>query len=158
QHFAKLQADFQEAGLSSEEWDAFRLRFAGDVDGILARRKQAIAVSINLMVEGDPSRPVDITQEPPSGWPYRLLVEERDKVKDEVGIDAAKQRRYADLQRSLEKDQRSLQRLVAECDNAGKADERKKHHIEHRRSLYVKVIQSYLDEQAILERLYSPLQ
>src|SRR5262249_41153758 len=91
-------------------------------------------------------------------WPYKLLVEQRDKVKDEVGIDVAKQRRYADLQRSFSTDQRSLQRLVAECDNARKAEERKKKLIDHRRSLYVKVIQSYLDEQAILERLYSPLQ
>ncbi len=158
QHLAKLKADYQEAGLSSEEWEAFALTFRGDVDGILQRRKAAIAARIRTMTEGNPSSPVDVATVPPAKWPYNVLLAERNKVKDEVGIDAQKQRRYADLQRSLEKDGRSLQRLVADCENAEKAASRRQAHIERRRALYLQVFQSYLDEQVVLQRLYGPLQ
>jgi energy-coupling factor transporter ATP-binding protein EcfA2 len=158
QQLAKLKTVFQEAGLSEADWQAFRLDFVGDVDGVLTRRKNAITTSIKAAMEGEPWMPVDMKHEAPGRWPYNLLLAERDKVKEEVGIDAQKQRRYADLQRSLEKDERSFRRLESECENAETAPTRRQGHIERRRSLYVDVIQSYLDEQTVLERLYTPLQ
>lgn len=158
QQLAKLRADYHETGLSTDEWKAFGLTFAGDVDSILERRKAAIAASIKVLTEGNPAKPTDVHTEPPEKWPYDLLLAERNKVKDEVGIDAQKHRRYNDLQRMLEKDGRALQRLVAECENAERAAGRRQSHIERRRSLYAQVFQSYLEEQAILQRLYGPLQ
>lgn len=158
QQLAKLRADYHETGLSAEEWNAFGLTFAGDVDGILERRKAAIAASIKVLTEGNPFNPTDVHTEAPEKWPYNLLLAERNKVKDEVGIDAQKHRRYDDLRRMLEKDERSLQRLVAECDNAEKAAGRRQSHIERRKNLYAQVFQSYLEEQAVLQRLYGPLQ
>jgi hypothetical protein len=86
------------------------------------------------------------------------LAAERDKVKEEVGIDAQKHRRYTDLQRALERDERSLQRATADLENARGATARKRQLTERRRELYKEVFQSYLDEQAVLMRLYGPLQ
>lgn len=158
QQLARLKGEFQEAGLSAEDWEAFGLTFEGDVDGILVRRKAEITAAIKLMTEGSASKPVDLKSTPPSKWPYNVLLAERDSVKEEVGIDAQKQRRYADLQRALERDERSLQRLSSECENAGKAAARRQSHIERRKGLYSQVFQSYLDEQGVLQRLYGPLQ
>jgi AAA domain, putative AbiEii toxin, Type IV TA system len=158
QHLAKLRVDFQEAGLSAEDWQAMALQFAGQVDLVLTRRMAAIDSTIRAMIEGDPSRPVDVETDEPSRWPCKLLLAERNKVKEEVGIDTQRRRRYSDLQQSLEKDERSLQRATAELENARGAKARRQALVERRRDLYCHVFQSYLDEQQVLKRLYGPLQ
>ncbi len=158
QQLTKLMNDYQEVGLSQTQWQGFELVFKGDVDAIIDQRKAAIVERLKHRTEGVPGKPVDIDKEPLSTWPLNTLRTERDKVKNEVGIDAAKQKRYGELQRVLENDERLLQRSDAELDNAKGAAARRKSHIEQRRTHYVEVFQSYLDEQCVLERLYGPLQ
>lgn len=158
QQLADLKRDFRDTGLSDAEWQHFALHFKGDVDTILTQRKSAVANLITEMTEGVPDRALDISKAPLSAWPYNTLAAERDKVKKEVGIDEQKQRRYADLQKALQNDERQLQRSAGELANAEGAAGRKKSHNERRRTLYVKVFQTYLDEQEVLEQLYGPLQ
>ena len=158
QQLTKLINDYQEVGLSQTQWQDFGLVFKGDVDAILGQRKAAISERLKHLTEGVPGKPVDIAKDPLSIWPLSTLLAERDKVKNEVGIDTAKQKRYGELQRVLENDERLLQRSAAELTNAEGAAARKKSHIERRRTLYVEAFQSYLDEQSELERLYAPLQ
>jgi ABC-type lipoprotein export system ATPase subunit len=158
QQVAKLMSDFQEVGLSQAQWQEFGLIFKGDVDLILNQRKTAIADKLKELTAGTPGKMVDTVKDPPSTWPYNLLLAERDKVKNEVGIDSAKLKRYGELQRMLGDDERLLQRSATELGNAEGAAARRKSHIDHRRALYVEVFQSYLDEQQLLERLYGPLQ
>ena len=158
QLLAKLRTDFQETGLSADEWQAMTLRFSGEVDQVLARRIDVIDGVIRVLTEGNPSMPVDPRREPIGSWPLAMLVTERDKVKAEVGIDAQKQRRYGDLRRALEKDERLLQRANAEFENANGAHSRRQAHLARRRELYAQVFQSFLDEQNVLVRLYGPLQ
>jgi putative AbiEii toxin of type IV toxin-antitoxin system len=158
QQLTALRNNYQDAGLSDAQWQEFGMVFKGDVDTILAQRKKAIAQQINQMTESVPGVTVDTVNDPPSTWPYNTLLAERNKVKNEVGIDAQKQKRYGELQRALEIDERHLQRLTADLTNAEGAAGRRKSHIERRRGLYVEVFQSYLDERQVLERLYGPLQ
>jgi ABC-type lipoprotein export system ATPase subunit len=158
QRLAELKNEYQEAGLTDDQWKAFVLAFTGDVDAILAQHKAAVAQQIKHMTDGVPGKAIDTSQAPISTWPRKTLVTERDRVKKEVGIDTQKQQRYTTLQRALENEERLQQKSAKDLTHAEGAAERKKTHIERRRALYVQVFQSYLDEQEVLERLYGPLQ
>lgn len=155
---AKLQSEYHEVGLSQDGWADFLPRFSGDPDGVIGRRIAQVEASIRTLTAADAERPVDRAAAPLSGWPLDVLVSERDAVKAEVGIDAQKQRRYADLQRALERDERTLQRLRTELEVAKGAAGRRQGHAERRRALYQEVFATYLEEQAVLARLYGPLQ
>ena len=154
----KLRTDYHDAGLSAAEWQCLSLQFAGDVDGVLTQRIAAINAMIRLLTEGDPKRPVKTESDALAKWPYNLLVRERDRIKQEVGIDAQKQQRYAVVQRDLANDERSLQRATGELENANGAKDRRLASIERRKMLYAGVFQSYLEETEVLKRLYGPLQ
>jgi hypothetical protein len=155
---AKLRGDFQEAGLAPDDWQTMSLQFAGGVDGVIAKRLAALDVAIKHMVEGDPARPVAYATAPLSAWPLNVLKAERDKVNGEVGIDKQRQARYEGLRRTLDKDERALQRVTADLENAKGASDRKQGLIETRRQLYEEVFATYLEEQQVLMRLYGPLQ
>jgi hypothetical protein len=91
-------------------------------------------------------------------WPLKTLIAERDNAKQAVGIDGQKQVRYGQLQKLLSSEEKLQQKSVEELTLAKGAVDRRRALIEHRRSLYVQVFQSYLDEQKVLEDLYAPLQ
>ncbi len=158
QHWARLKTDYQDAGLSPQEWQPFSVGFSGDVDYVLKARLAAIDRTIRLMSEGEPGRSVDLATVPLDKWPLSYLVAERDSVKAKVGIDGEMQRRYSALQRTLENDERGFQRASAELENARGAAGRRQALVQRRRDLYQQVFQSFLDEQEVLTRLYAPLQ
>lgn len=155
---ARLKGEYAEVGLPDAGWREFVPQFSGNPDDVLEARRAAVESSIRILTGGDSENPIDFATAPPAKWPLNALVEERNKVKADVGIDAQKQRRYADLQRALERDERTLQRLKIDLDNAKGAAARKQSHVERRRSLYQEVFTTYLDEQEVLMRLYKPLQ
>ncbi len=152
-----LKESYEEAGLLAEQWEPFRLVFKGDVEAVLTARTEAIAKEVSLLSDGG-TVPADISKDPMSQWPLKMLIAERDKVKAAVGLDQAKQLRYGTLQKNLAEDEKLQQKSVEELTNAKGAWERRKAHIERRRELYVQVFQSYLDEQRVLEEMYAPLQ
>lgn len=158
QHLAKLKNDFQEAGLTPAEWQPFAVTFSGDVERVLTARLAALNGEIGRLTHGEPDIAIDLTSPPSEKWPQQVLLKERDKAKEAVGIDAQKQRRYTDLQRALEKEERSFQRATGELEHANGAAQRKQELADRRRKLYQGVFQSYLEEQAVLTRLYGPLQ
>ena len=158
QRLAELKDKYQEAALTDDEWKAFGLVYAGNIDAILAQRKATIAQQIKDITEGVHGKAVDISKAPFSKWPQKTLLAERDRVKKEVGIDTQKQQRYTALQRTLENEERLQQKSAKELTHAEGSSERRKAHIERRRVLYAQVFQSYLDEQRVLEQLYGPLQ
>lgn len=157
-HFAKLRADFPDTGLTAEQWEPFLLGFSGDVDEVLATRRAEIDDILRRMTVGEPGQSIDVATVPPRKWHYSLILDERDRVKKEVGIDTQKQRRYLALQRSLGQDERAFQRAVADLKNAEGASGRKQQLVSQRRAQYAQVFQSFLDEQQVLRRLYEPLQ
>lgn len=156
QQLTKLKADYQDTGLQPEQWAAFAMVFRGDVDGVLGARKTQILNQIKLLMDLQPGAE-NITLQPLSNWPQSPLKQERDKLKLEVGMDAQKQRKYSDLQTALEREQRAQDRSAEELSRAEGAAERRKEHLETRRALYVKIFDSYLEEQKVLETLYAPL-
>lgn len=157
QMLVRLKESFEETGLTKEQWNEFGLVFRGDVEAILTARAQAIAAEVKRLSDGT-STPVDTSTAPMLKWPLKTLIAERDSAKQAVGIDGQKQVRYAQLQKLLSGDEKLQQKSMEELELAKGAADRRKALIEHRRSLYVQVFQSYLDEQKVLEDLYAPLQ
>lgn len=154
---AEMRRRFGAAGITPQDWLAFRMVFEGDVDGILRKAMQAVKRSVALTGEGDPSARLDITRTPLKDWPLKDLRVARDRIKKDVGIDAQKQRKYEELQRSIGKQEASLRRLETEIAHASGANERRNGLIASRRDKYAEVFQTLVDEEEILGRLYSPL-
>jgi len=155
---AELKEEFEEAGLTRNQWEAFEMVFKGDVDSVLSERAAAIATQVKALSDGVPGAVVDLSRDPYQSWPQKTLLVERDKVKKEVGIDGQKQLRYNQLQLQRTSDEKAQQKSVEDLTLAEGAAERRRLLIEKRRSLYVEVFQSYLNEQAVLEQLYGTLQ
>jgi hypothetical protein len=157
QWLAELKDSFEEAGLSEKQWAEFALVFKGNVENVLAERSQAIVKEIKRVSEGSPGA-AELPKEEYLKWPQKNLLAERDKVKKAVGIDGQRQLRYNALQTQLTADEKGQANSIAELSLAEGAAERKKAVIAMRKQLYVDVFQSYLDEQAVLQRLYGTLQ
>jgi hypothetical protein len=157
QYVEKLKASFGEIALSEEQWDNFSLMFKGDVDEILSTRSDAISQEIRMRVEGG-GVSIDTGTSNPDEWPQSLLSVERDKAKEQVGLDAQRQLRYTQLQALVTSEEKIQEKAVAELAHAEGAGARRSSFLERRRQQYVKVFQCFLDEMRILEDLYSPLQ
>jgi hypothetical protein len=157
-HLVELKHTFEEAGLTKEQWAAFEIVFKGNVEATLNQRDETIAIQIKELIDGMPGKVVDLSKDPYKEWPQKSLLAERDKVKKEVGIDGQKQLRYSQLQVQLNNDQKAQQKSAADLQLAEGAAERKKVLIAKRKTLYVEILQTFLDEQAILEQIYGPLQ
>ena len=153
-----LKKTYEEAGLTGTQWEAFAMVFKGDVDAVLVDRTAAIAKQVKALSDGVPGAVVDLAKDPYKSWPQKTLLTERDKVKKEVGIDGQRQVHYNRLQVQLTADDKAQQKSAEDLAHAEGAAERRRLLIEKRRSLYVDVFQSYLNEQAVLEQLYVTLQ
>ncbi len=154
----ELKETFEEAGLTGKQWEAFEMVFKGDVDVVLTERSEAITRQVKALSDGTPGVAIDLAMDQYQSWPQKTVLAERDKVKKEVGIDGQKQLRYNQLQVQLSTDEKAQQKSVEELTHAEGAAERRRLLIEQRRSSYVEVFQSYLEEQAVLEQLYGSLQ
>ncbi|HLN98922.1 MAG TPA: AAA family ATPase [Pyrinomonadaceae bacterium] len=153
-----MRKRFSGAELGDDEWTAFAMDFVGDVDGIVNLAKQKVDTEIRIITEGDPSSPVDTKKDAPSTWPLVTLRAARDLIKKAVVVDANQQRKYKLLQQAITNQETSLRTLAAEIKNAEGAAERRRQLIESRRSAYVTVFGTFVEEQQMLERLYAPLQ
>ena len=101
--------------------------------------------------------PVDISKAALTEWPLTTLQAERDRVKKEVGINAARKQRYDTLQRSISTNQATLKRLAATIKNAEGAETRRTALIQSRRGAYKGVFETFIEESGVLSKLYQPL-
>lgn len=153
----EMRRKFAVAGLSEAEWNSFQMSFKGDVDKVLADAKLRVDVAIKRLVEGDPKLPIDLTKTPLQDWPLNLVLETRNRVKQEVGIDAQQQKKYDDLQRAAAQQEIAIARLDNQILNAEGAESRRQALLESRRDAYCQTFETFVDEQNVLEKLYAPL-
>lgn len=99
--FTDMQRRYVASGLTNDEWKAFHMVFAGNVDEVVVRAVQRMDQAILFAIEGDPYRPIPSGPVPNADWPLNKLKAARDLKKQEVGIDVARQKKYDDLQREL---------------------------------------------------------
>lgn len=154
---AQMQQRFLNLTLSHSDWAAFGMDFSGDVDQLLAAAMKATDKAVSIASDGNPDAPVDRSRTPLANWPLIILKEERDKVKKEVGIDAEKQKKYEQLQRTVIQKEAARRRLQTEIKRAEGADGRRREHIQSRRNAYKSVFATLVKQQQILETLYAPL-
>jgi DNA repair exonuclease SbcCD ATPase subunit len=133
------------------------LRFAGDVDAIAGAAAKELNAQIGSAVDGDPKNPIDKSKTPLSAWPLNTIKVERDAVKKDVGIDTQKQKKYEDLQKAIAQREASRRKIEADIKRAERAVDSRKELIESRRESYVRVFETIVEEQKVLEELYAPL-
>ena len=155
--FEELQRRFTGAGLTPQEWEAFRMAFVGRVDDVLVQAVRGVDQAILFAIEGNPSKPVSPTAPPTGEWPLNNLRAAREAKKQLVGIDAVRQKKYDELQRTLVRLEATLRRLEADTTNGKGAAERRKALVERRRAEYREVIRTVVEEESILNDLYLPL-
>ena len=156
ERLVKLRVEFKDAALSDDQWKYFGMVFVGDVDSVLAQAKKDADRAIEVATDGDSTVSFDPSS-PLRDWPLTRLRIERDKLKKDVGIDAAKQQKYNLLQRAIADQTSSRRRLDTEIKDAEGASERRKDLINSRRDRYSQIFETFVEEQTILERLYAPL-
>jgi energy-coupling factor transporter ATP-binding protein EcfA2 len=155
--FEELQRRFAGAGLTPLEWESFRMAFVGKVDTVVALAIQTVDQAILFAIEGNPSKPISPSATPTTDWPLNALKVARDAKKQLVGIDAARQKKYDELQRELVRLEGVVRKLEADTNTGKGAAERRKTLVERRRQEYREVIKSIVEEEDILNDLYLPL-
>lgn len=154
---AAMQTTYAGAGLTADEWKAFRLRFSGDTNTALASARTRTNTALSLALDGNPNAPIDTAVVPHSKWPLNVVKAKRDELKAAVGIDAAQRRKYDDAQRQIGLDELTLKRLDDQIAQAQGADTRRTQHIAHRRNLYLQIFEQLVREEQVLADLYAPL-
>lgn len=155
--FRQMKQIYANAGLGDNEWAAFLMDFTGDVAGVVARAQSVVESAISIATNGDPFDSVDITTAPFDRWPLTALVAERDKVKQEVGIDARKQARYDELGVTIGKLESAVRKLDEAIAHAEGADARRNEARHDRQQAYAQVFATLKEEEATLQALYGPL-
>jgi energy-coupling factor transporter ATP-binding protein EcfA2 len=158
ERLSAMKEQFIEAGLNDPQWEAFRLKFSGDVAATIAATKKLADKELSKVINGDTANPIDSSKAVLTDWPLTTLQAERDTVKKEVGIDAAKQQRYETLQKSLTTNHATLNRLDVSIKNAEGAEARRTELIQARRSAYKEVFETFTEERDKLKNLYEPLE
>jgi ABC-type lipoprotein export system ATPase subunit len=153
----QLQSRFPDIKLTPEDWQKFLQNYSADVDVILNREIAAVEAAIDSATNGKAGTVIDVTAEPSASWPTKILKEQRDSLKVQVGIDAEQQKKYDLLQREVSRLESLLAKLEAQIAESETAGERRKKHIENRRLIYRTVFESFQEEEETLNELYAPL-
>jgi hypothetical protein len=155
--FREMQSRFAGTGLNQQEWLNFRMGFAGNVDSVLDQATKTIDQAILFAIEGDPNASVNPQEPPSASWPLNRLRAARDEKKKLVGIDAERQKKYDELQKTLQRQEATLRKLDADVTLAKGAAERRKSLMERRRQEYTQAFRTIVEEEDVLKKLYSPL-
>ena len=155
--FRDLQTRFAGAGLSAADWEVFRMVFKGDVEHVINEAVKAVEAKITAATEIDPQNPLDSSKVALSTLPLNQLRALRDASKTGVGIDAQKQKKYEELQRTITQMEKTLTKAQQEHEHAKGAPSRRKELQQRRRDEYVEVFKTFAEEEKILGDLYGPL-
>ena len=155
--FRELQSRFAGTDLTSQEWSNFRMGFVGGVDAVLEQAVKTVDQMILFAFEGNPKQPINPKAPPNSTWPLNHLRAARDEKKKLVGIDGERQKKYDELQKALVRQEASLRKLEADVTLGKGAAERRRVLMERRRQEYTQAFRTIVNEEQVLNKLYSPL-
>jgi hypothetical protein len=152
-----LRQRYAALGLEETDWPKFGLQFIGDVDAVLDARALSLDAEILVRLTGDPKRPHDATSEPAASWPLEVLRQQREGLKKEIGVDAAKAKRFAELTKEIAQQEVEGKKLDEQVAHDSGYAERRKALVQQRRDAYGKIFDGLRQEQVVLEKLYAPL-
>lgn len=164
----ELQDDRVDAGLMPEEWDYFKLTFAGAVDRLLeeklkksAAECKAIAGNIpnqeDEQVAPDPTVPLIANDADLAVVTVALLQREVARLGTLIGIDAQNTRKFVALNEKIAKQTKAQEKLTAQINKAKTADVRIEALIERRRIAYTGIFGAIVEMETQLSDLYAPL-
>ena len=152
-----MQMRFAATALTPKEWTSFGMQFAGDVDVILDQATKAVDQAILFAIQGDPKVQVNSQALPNATWPLERLRTARDEKKKLVGIDAERQKKYDQLQKTLQSHEATLRKLESSMAIAKGSTGRRNALMERRRQEYTQAFHTIVQEEEILKKLYAPL-
>lgn len=152
-----LKLRYMGLGLSTDDWNSFGMQFLGDAKSVLWREQKALEKAVQKALNGDPDIEVDLKTIPLARWPLGPLRAERELAKKAVGLDADRQKKYEELQRSIAKQDATLKSLRIALHKAAGAKERRDRKILERRRSYSELIRTICSEEEALKNLYASL-
>lgn len=155
--FTAMRQKYAAAQLSDAQWEALRLRFAGDPAVVVVSARQLASQELKATVEANPGQLNAHLQLPYEQWPLIPLQTKRDAVKATVGIDAQRRKKYDDSQKQIVLDEIALKKIDQQVAHAAGASSRRAGHVTLRRQLYVQVFEQLIEEEKVLDSLYAPL-
>jgi hypothetical protein len=164
-----LKEEFAETALTSQQWEAFKLQFVGDVDGILHAHIAAANTLVQKLAGPAVAEAAYDREAPPSDAPLisdtaelssltlSLLEKELDRLRRLVGVDEERAKKFSKLSEKISREEALLTKLKEDLKRAEEAEGRIQELMARRRQTYISEFQAIIDEQQELADLYAPL-
>ncbi len=149
--FEQLCHELKRFGILEKDLPSFRLRYTGDPIQILDQRERDLLKEIDLLSNG---RTPPLASDPPS---HTALRSQHEALQKEIGLDAAKERRFLELQKQLRQKETEREKLVLEIAAIEGSADRIKEHQRRRTELYTGIFDELALQKEMLETLYRPL-
>lgn len=161
----KLKEKHPAAELSPTQWDAFKLRFEGDVDAILSSELTKVREQIKLikgpLTNVPEDRDVNLSFVEPGkelgAQSYNVLVKESARLESLIGIDKENTRKFQQLGEKITKELAAKAQIQTKIEKAETAQQRLAELISQRDAAYKQVFHSILMQEEVLSDLYRPL-
>ena len=161
----KLVEKYNDAGLTKEQWNDFKVDFTGDVTKILTHELDTITKDVNTIKGISPRKETDPFT-PQSFIPintsletlsYELLSQEIKRLQHYIGIDNENGRQFNRLSEIIVREEAELEKLNREISDAEGAKARIKALQEKRKIAYKEIFAALIAEEKELKDLYQPL-
>jgi hypothetical protein len=166
-HLNELKSEHARAGLSDSLWEAFRLKFTGDVFGTIeAERKYADETKKRLIgtteIKQSPEDqhaeisllPADASIET---LPLSLLSSEEKRLQRLIGVDKSNRRQHAQLSEKIRQADATLKSLASQIKASEEAKAEISSKLKERDRSYEGVFAGIVAEEVALADLYAPL-
>lgn len=163
---SELQSGHALAGITDDEWSAFRVVFEGDPVGVVERHLAELTTEIAKLVGPTIQRPEGPIDQIPaffaadaelSAVSLNSLKAESWRLEQLIGLDAARSRQLDELNVKITKGEGSLETLRSRVAHAEGASARIQALAGDRQAAYASLFDGFAEEQAQLVDLYLPL-
>ncbi|KQW50981.1 hypothetical protein ASC77_25340 [Nocardioides sp. Root1257] len=163
---AELARTHASAGLSTDDWKAFEVKFAGDPAEVVAKHLTAVQQEIAQLS----GQPVPKPSTPAAEWPafvadgdslestpLSALKAESVRLSQLIGLDGAKQKQLAALNDRITRNEAQLAAATTSAANAAGAQARITSLAANRKASYASLFDGFASEEAELAKMYAPL-
>ncbi|WP_434403377.1 TrlF family AAA-like ATPase [Sphingobium sp. DN12] len=163
ENLRETKANYAAARLEDADWEDFLQRYAGDVDTALTAQIAKAQKDADGWRGQAPSALTDKTQSylpdgaDPNKQTLSRLEAERDRLQSLINIDEDARRKLVNLSQRIAAENTDLENTRTALTEAEGWNERSKEHDKNRRSAYIRVFQSVIAEESVLNELYKPL-
>lgn len=167
----QLKANFRDAELSDSQWSDFRLRYSGDVKGLLKEELKLVRTQADDLRGPGQDEPPEVPDEKLSSAPpyfdeaaklktltLSLLFKEQSRLEARVGVDQTRKRRYTDLSDKIVRGEAAIAQRRHEIALAAGAKDTIKKLTVARHESYKSLVTLIDKEEEVLQSLYKPLQ